>query len=76
MRLMIKNDKRKLNGKINTLMQKTISISKRIIIKRNKEKSNQRKEKKINSNLVGHSNLFRCLLHVVGTLDMALIFDH
>ena len=72
--LMINNDKRKLNGKKNTYA-KIISISKRII--KNKErKIKSLKRKKINSNLVGHSNLFRCLLHVVGTLDMALIFDH
>ena len=74
MRLMIKNDKRKLNSLNKHTYAKIISISKRII-KRKKEKSNQQKEK-INSNLVGHSNLFRCLLHVVGILDMALIFDH
>ena len=58
MALMINNDKRKLNGKINTLMQKKISISKRIIIKRKKEKSNQRKKKKKNQFKFGGSLKF------------------
>ena len=45
--------------------------------KKKEKKSNHRKErKKLNSNPVGHSNLFRCPLRVVGTLDMVLIFDH
>ena len=75
MALMINNDKRKLNGLNKRTYAKIISISKRIIKRKKKIKSPKRK-KKLNSNLVGHSNLFRCPLHVVGTLDMALIFDH
>ena len=56
---------------------KIISISKNNKKRESKKiKSPKRKKEKLNSNLVGHSNLFRYPLYVVGTLDMALIFDH
>ena len=54
--------------------EKIILINKRIV-KRKKIKS-LKKKKNFNSNLVGHSNLFQYHFHVVGTLDIPLIFDH